>query len=59
MKLILWFLKGTVDVGLVFDKICELDSCVIGFVDSDYAGDNDKRRSLTSYIFTLTSCMVS
>ncbi|KAG8499853.1 hypothetical protein CXB51_006283 [Gossypium anomalum] len=30
-----------------------LDKCVIGYVDSDYAGDLGKRRSTTDYVFTL------
>lgn len=41
-------------MGLVFGKgINEVHSHVIGFYDSDYASDLDRRRSLTSYIFTL------
>jgi ATP-binding cassette subfamily B (MDR/TAP) protein 1 len=28
-------------------------------VDSDYAGDLDKRRSLTGYVFTVGDCAVS
>lgn len=59
MKWILWYLRGTIDVGLMFDKIGELDGCIVGFVDSDYAGDHDRRRSLTGYVFTLSSCVVS
>ena len=30
-----------------------------GYVDSDFAGDLDKQRSLTGYIFTLFGCIVS
>jgi ribonuclease HI len=32
---------------------------LIGYVDSDYAGDLDKRRSLTVYVFTVGGCAVS
>ena len=30
-----------------------LDNLVVGYVDFDYAGDLDKRRSTTSYLFTM------
>ena len=32
---------------------------VEGFVDSDYAGDLDKRRSLTGYLFKLNYCTIN
>jgi hypothetical protein len=32
---------------------------LIGYVDSDYADDLDRRRSLTGYVFTVGSCDVS
>ena len=32
---------------------------LVGFVDSDFAGDLDKRRSLTGYVFTIGGCAVS
>ena len=32
---------------------------VVGYVDSDYAGDLDKRRSLKGYIFTVFGCTIS
>ena len=32
---------------------------LVGCVDSDYAGDLDKRRSLTGYVFTIGGCAVS
>ena len=32
---------------------------VIGYVDSDYAGDLDKRRSTTGYVFILSQAQVS
>ena len=32
---------------------------VVGYVDSDYASDLDKRRSTTCYVFTLARGLVS
>ncbi|TXG66378.1 hypothetical protein EZV62_007653 [Acer yangbiense] len=32
---------------------------LIGYVDSDYAGDRDKRRSTSSYFFTIVVCCLS
>ena len=32
---------------------------VAGYVDSDYVGDLDKRRSLTGYVFTIGGCAIS
>ena len=59
MKWILRYLRDTTDVGLMFDKTGGLDGCTVGFVDSDYAGDHDRRRSLTRYVFTLSSYAIS
>ncbi|KAG8472509.1 hypothetical protein CXB51_035268 [Gossypium anomalum] len=32
---------------------------VIGYVDANFAGDLDRRRSLTGYVFTIGSCAIS
>ena len=58
VKWILRYLKGTTDVGLIFDRAKMSDS-VVGYVDSDFAGDLDKRRSLTGYLFTLSGSVIS
>jgi len=51
MKWIPRYVKGTVDKGLVFDRN-KVSTCdVTCFVDSDYAGDLDRRRSISGYIF--------
>ncbi|KAK9211123.1 hypothetical protein WN943_000497 [Citrus x changshan-huyou] len=57
VKWILRYLYGTVDVGLLFKKDCG-QQCV-GYCDSDFAGDLDKRRSTTGYVFTLGGGPVS
>ncbi|KAH9753660.1 hypothetical protein KPL71_015154 [Citrus sinensis] len=54
---ILRYLFGTVDVGLLFKKDCS-QQCV-GYCDSDFTGDLDKRRSTTGYVFTLGGGPVS
>jgi hypothetical protein len=59
VKWILRYLKGTTDFGLLFDKNSVKTNDVIGFVDSDYAGDLDKRRSISGYIFSLCGSAVS
>ncbi|KAH9752632.1 hypothetical protein KPL71_014771 [Citrus sinensis] len=57
VKWILRYLYGTVDVGLLFKNDCG-QQCV-GYCDSDFAGDLDKRRSTTGYVFTLGGGPVS
>lgn len=58
-KAIQWifrYLRGTTDVCLQFGRTRD---GVIGYVDSDFAGDLDRRRSLTGYVFTLGGCAIS
>jgi hypothetical protein len=50
------FLRGTADFYLKFGRT---DKGLIGYVNSDYAVDLDRRRSLTGYVFTVGSCAVS
>uniref|UniRef100_A0A3Q7EE90 Reverse transcriptase Ty1/copia-type domain-containing protein n=1 Tax=Solanum lycopersicum TaxID=4081 RepID=A0A3Q7EE90_SOLLC len=45
VKWILRYLKGAPDVGLTFRKSEGIS--ILGYVDSDYAGDLDRRRSTT------------
>ncbi|KAL0332846.1 UNVERIFIED_CONTAM: Retrovirus-related Pol polyprotein from transposon TNT 1-94 [Sesamum calycinum] len=52
VKWIFRYLKGTVGNGVVFGSQ-QNDPLVVGYVDSDYAGDLDYRRSTTGYVFTL------
>jgi len=59
VKWIFRYLKGTSHVGLVFDKKMATTDNVVGYVDSDYAGDLDRRRSLSGYIFTLCNSAIS
>ncbi|PKA61604.1 Retrovirus-related Pol polyprotein from transposon TNT 1-94 [Apostasia shenzhenica] len=49
LKWILCYLKGTSDYGLLFEKNSDSD-LLASYVDSDYAGDLDKRRSTTKFI---------
>ena len=53
VKWILRYLLGTIDVGLEFVRDMNNNHLCVGYVDSDYAGDLDKRRSTTGYVFTL------
>ncbi|KAH9677438.1 Timeless family protein [Citrus sinensis] len=47
VKWIFRYLYGTIDVGLLFKKDCG-QRCV-EYCDSDFAGDLDKRKSITGY----------
>lgn len=53
VKWILRYLKGTADRGIMFSREQGVVPSVVGYVDSDYAGDLDDRRSTTGYVFTL------
>ncbi|KAE8691550.1 ABC transporter B family member 18 [Hibiscus syriacus] len=52
VKWIFRYLKGTVGYGIVFCSQRD-NPLVVKYVDSDYVGDLDNRRSTTGYVFTL------
>jgi len=53
VKWILRYIKGTVDVELVFEKRTSGKQLCTGYVDFDYVGDLDKCQS-TGYVFMLS-----
>jgi len=55
----LQYIKGTIDVGLVFKKDFTGKQEYIRYVDSAYAEDLDKRRFTTGYMSTLSQAPVS
>ena len=60
MKWILRYLRGTTKVGLLFQILEEGEPKVLqGYVDADYAGDLDQRRSITGYVFMVAGCTIS
>ncbi|KAH9705555.1 hypothetical protein KPL70_011923 [Citrus sinensis] len=59
-KWVLRYLNGTLDYGLLYGKDRETNEAGLwGYVDSDYAGDLDRRRSQTGYMFMLNGCLIS
>ncbi|GJR40354.1 retrotransposon protein, putative, ty1-copia subclass [Tanacetum coccineum] len=59
MKWILKYLQGTTNVGLVYGTNHGNHVDITSFVDSDYAKDPDKGRSITGYTFLVQGCVVS
>ncbi|XP_031287627.1 secreted RxLR effector protein 161-like [Pistacia vera] len=59
LKWILRYLQGSKSVGIVFSKNKEEKYCIRGYVDADYAGDFDKRKSTSGFVFTLWGNMIS
>lgn len=59
------YLNGTIDLGLVYGrdpaghKEKYQDMGLIGYSDSDYAGDMDNRRSTMGYVYCLNGAAVS
>jgi len=50
VKWIQRYIKGIIDVGLVFEKDTNGKQECMRYVDSDYARDLDKRRPMTRYV---------
>lgn len=61
LKWVLRYVKGTIDKGLVFGRIRgdSRGEVITGFVDSDFAGCLDSRKSLTGYVFTAYGTAIS
>eukprot|EP00253_Pinus_taeda_P019335 PITA_19335 len=56
VKWVLRYLRGTSDHCIIFSGG---EGLVYGYVDVDYAGDLDKTRSTTGYVFTLVGGAIS
>jgi hypothetical protein len=56
-KRVLRYLKGTVDLGIFYQK--EGNKELLAYTDSDYAGDVDDRKSTSGYVFLLSEGAVS
>jgi len=59
VKWVLQYIKGIIDVGLVFEKDSTGKQKCVRYVDSDYAGDLNKRQFTMGYVFTLSQAPVS
>ncbi|XP_031257797.1 secreted RxLR effector protein 161-like [Pistacia vera] len=58
LKWLMRYINGTVQIGLIFCKrYASLD--LVGYVDADFAGDQDSRKFITAYYFTLGGNCVS
>eukprot|EP00731_Ephydatia_muelleri_P005270 Em0002g1446a len=57
VKRILRYLKGTINLGLNFEKTA--DSSIIGFSDADWAGDLDNRHSTSGNLFVMSGGTIS
>ncbi|KAB2620555.1 hypothetical protein D8674_037640 [Pyrus ussuriensis x Pyrus communis] len=56
-KRVLRYVKGTVGFGVFYKKGGTEE--LVGYTDSDYAGDQDDRKGTSGYVFTLSSGAVS
>jgi hypothetical protein len=56
VKWIFRYLRDTSNACLQFGRTRK---GLVGYVDSDFAADLDRRRSLTGYVFTIGGCAVS
>jgi hypothetical protein len=56
VKWVLRYLRGTSNYSITYDGSSD---SVCGYVDSDFAGDLDKRRSTSGYVFTLAGGPIS
>ena len=59
VKWILRYLNSTEKYGLLYERSEGRSSGLWGYVDSDFAGEYDRRRSLTWYLFMLNGCIIS
>jgi len=63
VKQILRYIKGTLDLGIVFEntntRLCENCEKLVCYVDSDYAGDTETRRSTTGFVIYYSNGPIS
>lgn len=47
------YLKGSTDIGLKFARQGREEEAIIGYVNYEFAGYIDRRKSLTGFVFTM------
>ncbi|XP_052192797.1 secreted RxLR effector protein 161-like [Diospyros lotus] len=58
LKYVLRYINGSADIGLIYKKNCDVFN-LVGYVDSDFAGDRNSQKSTTSFFFTLGGNCIS
>lgn len=53
------YLKGTVQLSILYRRVDGHTSEVVGYVDADYADYLDKRKSITSFVFIVCGGAIS
>lgn len=59
IKRVLRYIQGTIDMSLVYQKNNNCEYLIVGYSDSDWAGDCTDRKSTTGYVFKVFNCTVS
>lgn len=59
VKWVLRYLSSTLEYGQVYGRSDGKDKRLRGFVGSEFAGDLNRRRSLTGYMYMLNGCMIN
>ncbi|WVZ48984.1 LOW QUALITY PROTEIN: hypothetical protein U9M48_000369 [Paspalum notatum var. saurae] len=59
VKQILRYVAGTINYGCRFRRQSAAECRLVGFSDSDHAGDVDDRKSTTGYVFFLGTSLIS
>ncbi|KAH9763595.1 hypothetical protein KPL70_001222 [Citrus sinensis] len=57
VKWIMRYHRGSSTYGLLYGKSRNGVSEIVGYVDSDFVGDLDKRKSISGYMFMLNMCI--
>jgi hypothetical protein len=58
-KRVMRYLKGTVDMGIVYSGRCSDTRTIKGYCDSTWASDASTKRSVTGYVYTLAGGAIS
>ena len=56
---VIGYIKNTFDYGLTYSRDSESDLSPIAYVDADYGGCKDTRRSTSGYVFTMAGGAVA
>jgi len=59
VKHILRYLKGTIEFGCKYGRSTELKPTLLGYSDSDFAGDSEDRKSTTSVAYFLGNNLIT